>query len=112
MELIKTDIEKLMKKESYVNTNQYADKELNYSFNCFCFLENLSPMFHKMLNGDLETIFYSKYYWFTKYKNRYIKLYGKDAGIEQQQLKIIEEIEQEFGDIQWDLVERIENGQV
>ena len=51
---------------------------------------------------------YSKYYWYDKYKNRYQKLYGKDAGVEQQQFMLLEEIEDKIGTVDWETVEKIE----
>ena len=59
--------------------------------------------------SKIENIFYSRYYWFNKYKNRYFKLYGNDEGLEQQGFKILSNFSELFPDkINWDIIEQIE----
>lgn len=55
----------------------------------------------------LSDILYARYYWFTKFLVRYEKLYGKDAGMEQQQFKIIEAMDY-AGCVNCSLLEKIE----
>ena len=62
-----------------------------------------------MLNIDPENLSYSKYYWYVKFKDKYETIYGFDAGIEQQQFKLLEELDQRFDNIHWDLLEKIDN---
>ncbi len=67
------------------------------------------PGIQELTNESLEVILYSKYYWCSKYKDRYTALYGQDVGIEQQQYKIIEEIEQRItDDINWNFIQLLE----
>ncbi len=33
---------------------------------------------------NAEDLFYSKYYWFKQYKEKYFQMYGHDEGLEQQ----------------------------
>jgi hypothetical protein len=58
---------------------------------------------------NIEDLFYSKYYWFKQFKERYFKLYGHDEGLEQQSYKMIEEYTHFTKEIDWETVEQIEN---
>lgn len=55
----------------------------------------------------LETILYSKYYWFSRLAERFYEVYGFDAGIEQQQSMILEEIDQRLDNVDWNYVETL-----
>lgn len=112
MELIIKNIEELIPRTYYVQKTEYGDEKLNNIFNYVCFLVNEDEAIQKRLNINIETVLYTKFYWYTKYKNRYIELYGSDAGIEQQQFKLIEEIEQKLNDVNWNLIEEIETGKI
>ena len=60
---------------------------------------------------SLEDVMYSYYYWFCMYKEIYYKKYGKDEGIEQQAFKLLESISLKLqSDIDWKIIEQIENG--
>ena len=60
----------------------------------------------------LEVVLYSKYYWLMRYVKKYNEVNGYDAGMEQQQFKLIEELEQRLGDVDWDLLQRIDDDMV
>lgn len=65
-----------------------------------------------MLKEDKSKIMYSKYYWYTKYKQRYFEVVGYDAGIEQEGFKLLEEIENELEDgVDWSIIQEIEEGE-
>ena len=90
MEILKENIDELLMKTKYITKNQYKDIKLNTFLNYWIFFD-------------------SKYYWCSKYKDRYTALYGQDVGIEQQQYKIIEEIEQRItDDINWNFIKLLE----
>ncbi|MDS0527713.1 hypothetical protein NNC19_18650 [Clostridium sp. SHJSY1] len=56
-----------------------------------------------------DNIYYSKYYWYIKYKERYFQVFGYGAGIDQEEFKLIEEIENELeGGVDWDIIQVIE----
>lgn len=58
---------------------------------------------------DKENNLYNKYYWYHKYKTKYFDLYGYDAGVEQEEYKILEEINEVLeGNINWNLIKQIE----
>lgn len=65
-----------------------------------------------MLEIKPENLSYSKYYWYVKFKNKYEAIYGFDAGIEQQQFKLLEEFDQRFDNIHWDLLGKIDNNKL
>ena len=68
----------------------YEDNEMNKAINYALSLENNEQKILALKKYTLSDILYGRYYWFTKFLVRYEKLYGKDAGMEQQQFKIIE----------------------
>jgi len=43
---------------------------------------------------------------------KYNEVNGYDAGIGQQQFKLIEELEQRLGDVDWDLLQKIDDDMV
>lgn len=66
-------------------------------------IENLASKENK------SKIMYSKYYWYTKYKQRYFEVVGYDAGIEQEGFKLLEEIENELEEgVDWSIIQEIE----
>lgn len=82
-------------KESLINWKILNDYEVN------------------ILNADLKSlkdILYSKYYWCAKFVVLYEKLYNKkDAGLEQQQYKILEAIDQKLKEpVDWKKIQEIE----
>jgi hypothetical protein len=62
------------------------------------------------LNIDSKILFYSRYYWFNKFKKRYYTFYGHDEGLEQQSYKILEQFNTIYPNIiDWAVIEKIEN---
>lgn len=55
-----------------------------------------------------ETIFYNRYYWLLTLNKRLKKIHGEDAGMDQQEFKLLENAEEEYGNIDWKVVEEIE----
>lgn len=108
MIIIKDKIEELIKEINFLKTKKYDDEELNDYYNYWCFFIEQEEKIIKVSNISLEIVLYSKYYWSEKYKNRYISIYGMDVSIEQQQYKILEEMERRLqDDIDWSLIERM-----
>lgn len=65
--------------------------------------------FDSIEKESVDSILYKKYYWFTKFKERYEQLYGFDAGIEQQQYKIIEELQVRMNEnLDWNTIRLME----
>lgn len=109
MKIIKREIEDLMVQINYKLKDKENDRDLNKRLNYYFLLEEKEKELQELVGLSLECILYSKYYWFTKYKEKCRALYGMDAGIEQQQYKIIEEISQRLIEVKWELIEEIEN---
>ena len=68
----------------------YEDHEMNTAISYALSLKDNEQKILTITEYTLSDILYGRYYWFTKFLVRYEKLYGKDAGMEQQQFKIIE----------------------
>lgn len=110
MKIIKDEVEEIMVKSGYAYKEEYLDKRLDALLNYWYFFDEKEKEIQDLLGVSLETILYSKYYWCTQYKNRFNELNGKDAGIDQQQYKIIEEMTQRINDVNWSLIQMIEEG--
>ena len=109
MKILKENIDELLMKTKYITKNQYKDIKLNTFLNYWIFFDKKETRIQELTNESLEVILYSKYYWCSKYKDRYTALYGQDVGIEQQQYEIIEEIEQRItDDINWNFIQLLE----
>ena len=85
----------------------YEDNELNEAINYALLLENNEQKILTIKKYTLSDILYARYYWFTKFLVQYEKLYGKDAGIKQQQFKIIEAMDY-AGSVDCSLLKKIE----
>ncbi len=112
MDIIKNKVEEIMIKIGYTCQEKCSDKQLNTLFSYWVFFDEKEKEVQELLGVSLETILYSKYYWCTQYNNRSCALYGKDVGIEQQQYKIIEEMTQRIKEVDWNLIQMIEEGKM
>lgn len=61
-------------------------------------------------NGNVDPdLFYSRYYWFNQFKERYSILYDHDEGLEQQSFKMLSDYNERFPEkIDWSIIEQIE----
>ena len=85
----------------------YENGEMNKAINYALSLEDNEQKILIEKNYSLSDILYGRYYWFTKFLVQYEKLYGKDAGIKQQQFKIIEAMDY-AGCVDCSLLKKIE----
>lgn len=102
------ELEKMIKleKDYSMNIADISDEELKKYLAYYDFIRNNENL---VLKEDKSSIMYSKYYWYTKYKQRYFEVVGYDAGIEQEGFKLLEEIENELEDgVDWDIIQGIE----
>ena len=110
MKLIKDEIKELMTKINYTCVNKYSNAKLNEEINIYLLLCEEENTIQNEFGKSVEEILYSKYYWFTKFKNRYEVEFGEDAGISQIQYKIIEELEQTLENgVDWEEIQNIES---
>lgn len=113
MKVLKENMEELLTEADYLKRKEYEDKELNDSFNYWVFFEEKEKIIQTLTNESIESILYSKYYWSSRYKERYMEIYGSDASVEQQQYKILEEIDQRINeDVDWNIIQLIEEDNV
>lgn len=106
------ELEKIIKLEKCYNVdiNEISDEKLKKALVYYNFISNnIENLF---LKEDKRSIMYSKYYWYTKYKERYFEVVGYDAGIEQEGFKLLEEIQNELKDgVDWGIIQEIEKNQ-
>lgn len=106
------ELEKIIKLEKDYNMNitDISDEELKKILVYYDFISNNIEKL--VLEEDKSSIMYSKYYWYTKYKQRYFEVVGYDAGIEQEGFKLLEEIENELEDgVDWVIIQEIEENE-
>ena len=107
MKIIKDTIEKLLQETDYIYQEEYEDEELNSCYNYWYFLEKNEEELRRTKNIPLETILYSKYYWFSRLVDGSHQVYGPNVGMDQQLDMILDEIDQRLTDIDWEFVEKL-----
>ena len=107
--LTKDEIDHLQSQISYEIKSVHEDKLLNELLNVFLFLdENMDYLLASRFKA--KDILYSKYYYYLKYKNSYVEVYGNDEGIEQKQYKLLEEMDQLLTEgIDWNCIQNMES---
>lgn len=110
MNLIVKEIDNIYKELNVIIENLFlSDDEINFIINNYQLLINKEQEIVQLLNTNLESILYSKYFWISLYLKRYNEKFGYDAGIEQQQFKLINEIDERSNEgVNWKLIEDIE----
>ncbi|HHL3302845.1 TPA: hypothetical protein ACQ444_003565 [Bacillus cereus] len=99
-----------LEKDSLVVRKDISDEKLKRFLSYYEFFTN--NVIGLVEKEGKNTILYSKYYWYTKYKKRYFEVYGYDAGIEQEGFKLLEELENELEDgIDWLIIQDIEESE-
>jgi hypothetical protein len=113
MEIIKAEKLDNIIRETNIKDKLYKkfdDPELHRLSRYDCVLYHLGL-------GDLPTkesfneeeLFYSRYYWFHQFKKRYFMLYGPDGSLDEQSVTMWEHYYLGHSDIDWKLLEQIEN---
>lgn len=108
MKILKEDTEHMYEEAKYTIRYDHEEKALNQPLNCWCFLETKETEIMDLTGEALDVILYSKYYWSTRYIEKYKECYGQDAGLEQNRDKILEELEQRLGKVDWEVIQSIE----
>lgn len=63
--------------------------------------------------SEINSLFYSRYYWFNQFKKRYFALYGHDEGLEQQSFKMLSDYNERFPEkMDWNIIEQIESNSI
>lgn len=108
MRIIKDNIDDLMNKTGHMYMPEFSDESLRSSLNNWSLFDQKEKELLNLPNISLEDILYSKYYWFTQFMNRFHKIYGSNAGIDQQQFKLLEEISNRLEAVDYKLLEDID----
>lgn len=111
MNIIKSGINDLITKTEYLWEHRYSDKQINEFYNYWCFFDNNRKDILESTDITLEIVLYSKYYWCSRFVDRFTELYGEDVGLEQQ-YKILEEMDHEIHTIDWNLIQMIEENKI
>lgn len=108
MKILKeNDIQTIISEDQLKNykVDDINDLEMNRILSHYLFLKD---NIHE-ITFDKESIYYSIYFWYQKFKARYFELFGPDVGIEQESYKILEEMNNELKDgVDWRIIENIE----
>lgn len=108
MKILKNNIDELMVKTKYISKKIHDDQEMNILFNFWHFFDEREAEIQELTRECMESVLYSKYYWCTKYKNKFDQSFGRDVGLDQQQYRIIEEINRRINSVDWKLIQMIE----
>lgn len=93
--------------ETQLNELQY--KAANELLNYFCFLNARVQDILKLTEYSIDEILYSKYYWFTQYKDTVEGFLEENPELEQIQYQIFQQIGIELkGDVDWPLMQAID----
>ncbi|MEQ7054711.1 hypothetical protein ABN764_29180 [Paenibacillaceae sp. P-4] len=86
-------------------TSNFDDARLNELLVYYLFFKSNSDS----ISLDKQTAYYSMYYWYVQFKERYFEVYGHDEGIEQEGFKLLEKIEEQLEEgVDWGIIENIE----
>lgn len=109
MKLLLNNMDELLSKTGYCIKKEYENQILNSIYNyCLLFYCKETEVI-ALTREPLEVILYNKYYWLTQYMKKYSEINGYDAGIEQQKFKLIEELDQRLENVDWDLLQKIDD---
>lgn len=114
MEIIKElELIKLMQRDKVekVTSKICSDERLKEFWSYYDFLSKTAM--NLIGKEKKHSIMYSTYYWYTKYKKRYFEVHGYEAGIEQDGIRLLEELENELEDgVDWSIIQEIEENLV
>lgn len=108
MRIIKENVDELALLSGFQEKRVDDDPLANILLNRWRFFDECEADIQKITGESAETILYSKYYWCTRYKERFNQIYEKNVGIDQQQYGILEEISRRFSIVNWGIIQEIE----
>ncbi|MBR4319154.1 MAG: hypothetical protein IKP69_03785 [Oscillospiraceae bacterium] len=92
MQYLIENAEELLSKLDFPKKTEYKDCYLNKALTYWAFFGERKCEIQQLTGESAEAIIYTKYFWCTAFIKRFEKLYGSDAGLEQQRYKILEEL--------------------
>lgn len=78
-----------------------------YSLKVYILLTYMLPFIKLDENFTKEDIFYCRYFWFTRFAKQKEKREGYDAGINQQLVRLLEEVDYNNLQIDWNTIQKI-----
>jgi hypothetical protein len=93
--------------KSYISSSFNLTENYGLSLKKYIILTNFESAFLK--NYTFLDLFYNRYYYFCMFIQIYQSQYGLSSDLEQQQFKIIETAANNIENIDWHIVENIEN---
>jgi hypothetical protein len=97
--------DKITSEVSYESVNESLLTDHSFSNDLRKYL-SIEQYPSKFKDVDPSQLYYNKYYYYLKFLVAYQKQVGVDAGLEQQEFKILEE-GQNYSDVDWEVLERI-----
>ena len=94
---------------NYVFGHYYDDEQVNAYFNYFTMILKNEDYFINNNSLNLDDVLYEEYFWYTKFKNEFTRKYNNDEGINQQQYKLLEDLDKRLSTgIDWNMIKDIE----
>jgi hypothetical protein len=92
-----------------INMDLVLNQLYGYSLKVYILLTYLFPYIKIEEHLSKEDIFYNRYLWFTRFAKQKEKQEGYDAGINQQSVRLLEEVDYDSLEIDWNTIQRISN---
>lgn len=109
MNISNEKLNQIMEELNYSFCHYYEDDEVNNYFNYYTLLELNENYIIQNSDIDLDNLLYEEYFWYSKFKTAYKRKFENDEGIEQQQFKMLEVMDQRLSEgIDWDKIKAIE----
>lgn len=84
-----------------------SNDSIGTSLKSYILLTFLLPNINFEENLSIEDIFYNRYYWFIRFCRLKEERDGYDPGLNQQEIRLIEEVEQKDINIDWNVIQEI-----
>ncbi len=90
-----------------INIDLIFNQWYGYSLKVYILLTYMLPFIK--LDGSFrkEDIFYNRYFWFTRFAKQKEKREGYDAGLNQQSVRLLEEVDFNNLEIDWNTIQKI-----
>lgn len=90
-----------------INMDLILNQVYGYSLKAFLLLTYMFPYIKLEEYFSKEDIFYNRYLWFTRFARQKEKREGYDAGINQQSVRLLEEVDYNNLEIDWNAIQQI-----
>jgi len=90
-----------------INMNLILNQLYGYSLKVYILLTYMLPFIKLDKHFSKEDIFYNRYFWFTRFAKQKENREGYDAGINQQSIRLLEEVDFNNLQIDWSTIQKI-----